>query len=144
MTSSQAIRTAAYAALNGNVLHQGNPVKVYDSYADPKESDPFYILLSTQNMVQRNAKSRRPADASLVVQVLSIDDNPIGREVAEGIQDQVDQIINPDNRVDLDTTANGWKIGNTIIQNQGNTEDRRDEKYVYRIITTYGFIIAKT
>ena len=39
--------------------------------------------------------------------------DPIGRDQAEGIADEIEAIINPDNGNDIDISAYGYVIGDT-------------------------------
>lgn len=145
MDISQAIRTGVYGALDGVIMYGGSPVNIYDKFA-PQDAQklPAFIILGSQDDSERSVKGRRPNDATLVVDVVTRFLGPEGSEAAEGIMEDVNDIINPDSRADLDITANGWDIGDTTRINSTILTGRAQAWYIYRKITTYSFIAKKT
>ena len=142
MELSLAIREGLYEALNGAVIYDGNPIEVFDAYALPQTAQYPYILLSTQNQSQRLAKCIRPQDAQIQVEVVHGFLEPRGFKIVEELMEQVDNIINPNTRDQIDITAKGYKIGNTYRTAGPNLTSKNDVYYVYRKISTYEFIIS--
>lgn len=143
MELSLAVRTGIYQALLNNVTHNGEVVKAYDAYALPQTAEYPYILLSSQNDAQRDTKLVRPYDANIIVEVVTAYLQPVGRKTSEEIFDQVEAIINPDDRTQIDLSPYGYKLGDTV--NSGSTQitAKNDMFYVYRKLTTYSFLISK-
>lgn len=143
MELSRAIRTGYYTALNGNVTHKGSTVPVFDDFATAEGVDYPYILLSSQNNVQRFIKRCKNYDSTIVVDIVTGSNRPIGRADSEDIAEQIEDIINPNGLDCIDITANGYKIGNTFKIADNNIVSKNDVNYVYRKILTYSHIISK-
>lgn len=143
MELSQAIRTGYYQVLNGNVLHNGNPVKIYDVFALPENTSYPYILLSTQTGSQRNLKTGKVYEATLLVDIVTGSLSPIGRKQSEQIAEQIENIINPDSNVDIDITAYGYSIGETVREEDTDLADKRSQYYILRKLMRYRHLVSK-
>jgi len=142
MELSLAIREGVYEALSGNVIFDGSPLKVYDAFAFPPTASYPYILLSSQNNSQRNTKFVRPQDAGIIVEVVWGDLQPVGFKKAEELMEQVQNIINPNDRTQLDITSKGYRIGDTINVGGPNLTAKNAAYYVYRKLATFNFIVS--
>lgn len=143
MNLDKAIRTGIIAALAG-LQYDGKDVLVVDGMAFPEEGLPYpYILVSAQTHTQRSTKGRRPFDATAQLDVVTGFLSPEGRDVAEDIEEAATALICPDNRQDMDITANGWEIGDTTILNSTDFNNKNDIYYVFRKTTVFGFIVSK-
>lgn len=144
MDISKAIRTAFFKALDGNILIGGNPVPVVDSF-DIADSQPDYpyIVLGAQEASQRTAKNRRPYNALINIDVVTGFMRPEGREQSEDIQEAIDNIVNPESRVMIDASPNGWEIGDILQQNSTYLTNRNKLFYIYRKITSYSLIVTR-
>lgn len=142
MQLSKAIREAYFTSLNGVIMNGLNPVPVFDSFALPENTAYPYILLSTQNNVQRGLKRCRFWDCDVLVDIVTGDINPIGRDTGEEIAEQVENIINPYSYTDL-TLNGGYVIGNTILNGDTDLESKNDTHYVYRKLLTFNHLISK-
>lgn len=143
MTNELAIRKAVFAALFENVTHDGEFVGIYDAFELPDGVSYPYILISAQTSSQRVTKGRRPMDATLVIDIVTGFPTPVGREPADEIQEQVNDLLNPDDRTDLDTTLNGFIIGDINLRSARDISDKSDVYYVYRKLLLYSLIITK-
>src|SRR6188508_2684338 len=114
MELSKAVRTAYYNALSGNVTFNSNVVPVFDAYAIPDGISYPYILLSSQTSNQLNIKRKKRYNSSILVDIVTGSTDPIGRSDAEDIAEQIENIISPDTFIDLDLSAYGYQLGNTI------------------------------
>lgn len=138
-----AIRTAVFGAIDGNVIYNAVAVPVYDAFALPPNVAYPYILLSSQTQGQRSTKGIRPFDATLQIDVVTGMLQPEGREQSELIMDQVNTIINPDTRAQINTSVNGWVIGDTTKQSSFSITSKNEMYYIYRKLATYVFIASK-
>lgn len=138
MELSKAVRTGYYQALSGFIS-----APVYDAFAIPEQPQYPYVLISSQTSVQRTIKRCKAYDITIVIDIVTGSQSQIGMAQAEDIAEEIEDIVNPDTYVDLDITANGYKIGNTFRVGDNNLTARNDLYYVYRKILTYGHIVSK-
>lgn len=138
MELSKAVRTGYYQALSGFIS-----APVYDAFAIPEQPQYPYVLISSQTSVQRTIKRCKAYDITIVIDIVTGSQSQIGMAQAEDIAEDIEDIVNPDTYVDLDITANGYKIGNTFRVGDNNLTARNDLYYVYRKILTYGHIVSK-
>lgn len=138
MELSKAVRTGYYQALSGVIS-----APVYDAFAIPEQPQYPYVLISSQTSVQRTIKRCKAYDITIVIDIVTGSQSQIGMSQAEDIAEEIENIVNPDTYVDLDITANGYKIGNTFRVGDNNLTARNDLYYVYRKILTYGHIVSK-
>lgn len=143
MELSKAIRTAYYAALDGNVLFNALPVPIYDAFAIPDNITYPYILLSSQTSNQLQIKRRKRFNASIIIDVVTGSTDPIGRSNSEDIAEKIDIIINPSDFSDLNLLAYGYQLGNTIRENDTDLADKNGLFYIFRKILTYNHLIVK-
>jgi hypothetical protein len=143
MNISTAIRIGYFQAINGNVIVDGQPVPVYDAYAIPEDAQYPYILLSTQNEVERQAKWARQYYATKLIDIVTGFLEPTGRRQSEDIADQIEPMVNPITGPQIDITANGFRIGDTERQFSENLEDRNNVYYVYRKLLRYRLLVEK-
>ncbi len=140
MELSKAIRTAYFTALDGNITFNSNVVPVFDAYAVPDGVTYPYILLSSNQLTIKRCKRY---NTSVLVDIVTGSTDPIGREQAEDIAEQIDNIINPDTFVDLDLSAYGYQLGNTTRDNDSDLTDKNNIYYIYRKLLTYNHLIIK-
>lgn len=138
MELSKAVRTGYYSALDGNIS-----ADVYDAFAIPDHPQYPYVLISSQTSVQRTIKRCKAYDVSITLDIVTGSTDPIGMGQAEDIAEEIEDIINPDDFVDIDLTSNGYKIGNTFRVGDGQITSRNKLYYVYRKLITYSHIISK-
>jgi len=143
MELSLALRKGYYNALNGNVKYNDRFVPIYDAYAIPEDIEYPYILLSSQTEAQRIIKKCKIFNVTLLVDVVTGNINPIGREQSEIINEKIDNIINPDTFTDLDLSTYGYTIGNTYRGSSFDITDKNKNIYVFRKLTRYNHIISK-
>lgn len=144
MNLDKAIRTGVYLAIEGNISFNGENVESFDAMAVAENQNKYpYILLSSQTHEQRNGKVRRPYDATLQVDIVTGAINPIGRDMAEDIEEQISSIVCPDDRIDLDIVLNGWEIKDTRILSSRDFNSRNGQYYVFRKVVVYSFIVSK-
>lgn len=143
MNNALAIRKAVFAALFESISHGGEFVGVYDAYEIPDGISYPYILISSQTSSQRVTKGRRPMDDTLLIDIVTGFKAPEGRELSDEIAEQVNELINPDDRANLDTSANGFIVGDINLQSERDMTAKNDMYYVYRKLLLYSLIISK-
>lgn len=143
MELSKAIRTAYFTALDGNITFNSQVVPVFDAYAVPDGISYPYILLSSQTSNQLLIKRCKRYNSSIIVDIVTGSTDPIGREYAEDIAEQIDDIINPDTFIDLDLSAYGYQLANTLRDGDNDITDKNNIYYVYRKLLTYNHLIVK-
>lgn len=143
MELSKAIRTAYFTALDGNITFNSQEVPVFDAYAVPDGISYPYILLSSQTSNQLLIKRCKRYNSSIIVDIVTGSTDPIGREYAEDIAEQIDDIINPDTFIDLDLSAYGYQLANTLRDGDNDITDKNNIYYVYRKLLTYNHLIVK-
>lgn len=144
MELSKAIRFGYYEALFGNVTDGGLAVPIFDVYAVPENVSKPYILLSTQTSNQGNLKRCKRYTATILIDIVTGDQNSMsGRQQAENIAEQIEEIINPDSFDDIDITAYGYDIGNTSRESDTDASLMNGTEYVYRKLIRYEHIVTK-
>lgn len=138
MELSKAVRTGYYSALNGNIS-----APVYDQFAIPERPSYPYVLISSQTSVQRTIKNCKAYDVSITLDIVTGSREEIGMEQAEDIAEEIDDIINPDSYVDIDITANGYKITDTIRAADNHLSSRNNIYYIFRKLVTYNHLVSK-
>lgn len=138
MELSKAVRTGYYEALNEVIS-----APVYDAFAIPEQPQYPYVLISSQSSVQRTIKRCKAYDVQITLDIVTGSTDQIGMSQAEDIAEEIGDIINPDDFVDIDITANGYRIGNTFRTADGQLTSRNDLYYVYRKILVYSHIVSK-
>lgn len=143
MELSQAIRTGYYSVLYGNVFHNGQPVPIFDDFSTAEGVSYPYIILSSQNNVQRFIKRCKNYDSTIVIDIVTGSNRPIGRADSENIAEQIENIINPNGLDNVDIVSNGYRIGNTFRIADNNIVSKNDVYYVYRKLLTYSHLVSK-
>jgi len=143
MDLALALRTGYFTALNGNIAINTVDVPIYDAYAIPEDITYPYILLSSQTESQRIVKNSKIFNVTLLVDIVTGNINPFGRKQSEQIAEQIEDIINPDSFTDINISANGYTIGNTIRESSYDTTDKNQNYYIYRKLIRYNHIISK-
>lgn len=137
MEVSKAVRTAYSTALSGI------SVPVYDVFAIPEGIAPPYVLISTQVTNQLTIKRCKRYNTSVLLDIVTRSLDPIGREDAEDIAEEIEAIINPDTFEDLDLSPYGYQLGNTIRENDTDNSLKSGQYYIYRKLVTYNHLIIK-
>jgi hypothetical protein len=143
MELSKAVRTAYFNALDGQITFNALPVPIFDAYALPDGVSYPYILLSSQTSNQLMIKRCKRYNSSILVDIVTGSTDPIGRSDAEDIAEQIDNIINPNDFIDIDLSAYNYQLGNTNRDNDTDLSDKNGLYYIYRKLLTYNFLIIK-
>jgi|SRR5690554_2717405 len=145
MEVSLALRRAYFKKLNGNITLDGDTIPVFDAYALPEDVTYPYMLLSSQVNVQRGVKcNTKMYNSTILVDIVTGDIDPIGREQSEVIANKIETLVYPDNDTDLDLTDDGWEIGHTQREQDFDSSQRSDVYYIFRKLIRYEHLISKT
>ena len=138
-----ALRKAYYAALENKITKPGTTdfVPIVDFVASPSAVKYPYIILGDIRRSQVNVKNCRIFDISITLDVVTADNQTVGREDNDIICGEIDEILLNLNNQDLDLSAYGYSIGHTEISNSHNIGGKNVGLYVYRRLTTYKHLI---
>lgn len=138
MELSLAVRIGYFEALDGVIS-----APVFDAFALPENTTYPYVLLSSQTSVQRNVDTCKVYDATVLVDIVTGSQDPIGREQAETIAGEIEAIVNPDDAADISIEINGYRIANTNREQDFDTSARNGIFYIYRKLLRYRHLIHK-
>lgn len=138
MELSLAIRTALYQSLDGVIS-----APVFDAYALPENTPYPYVLLSSQTSTQRLIDTCRVYDATVLIDIVTGSQDPIGRAQSESIASEVEAIVNPLNNVDIYTEINGFRVSYTNREQDFDTSARNGGYYIFRKLLRYRFLVEK-
>ena len=145
MELSKAIRTGYFGALDGNVTYSSADVPIYDSFALPQDATNYpYIILSSQTDNQREQKTGKTLNATILIDIVTGDKDNIGRAQSEDIAEQIEDILNPDSNTSINISANGWKISDTLRSESFEFTDKNDKYYIFRKLLRYTLLISKS
>lgn len=134
----EAIRLGYLQALVGNVS-----VPVYSEGSIPENVTGNYVIISAFTMDQRFTDSCKVFEVTQMLDIVTQSLSPSGFGTANAIANLVENIVNNDNRIDIDLTPYGYKIGNTFTIQTNNTSLKDSDKYIYRVIKRYRHLISK-
>lgn len=138
MEISEAIRTGYFDNLLGVVSAPG-----FDAFALPEGTSYPYWLVSSQTEVQREVTDGKVYDTTVLIDIVTGSMDPIGRDQAEGIADEIEAIINPDSADDIDISMYGYSIGDTNREQGFDSFARNGSFYIFRKLIRYRHIIHK-
>lgn len=137
MQVSKAIRTGIFQAL------QALEHDVYDVFAVPEDVTYPYILISSQTSTQRGSKTCKDYNATVLIDIVTGSTDPQGRSQSEDIAEQVDEIINPDNRQYIDLHPFGYEMATVRREQDYENTLKNDMYYIYRKLMRYNLLISK-
>lgn len=143
MDLNQAIKTAYFKALKGNILQDGEVVPVVDSFAIPTNLTYPYIVLNTISTKQISVKRCFIYDAFAQVDIVTGSINNIGTEKSNEISENVQKILIPLDFTDLDLNSYGFEIAKSELSSNLNISDKSDNIYLFRKILTIQHLINK-
>jgi hypothetical protein len=138
MEIQEAIRIGYYTKLLGNV-----GVPVYSEGSVPENAPKNYVIISSFTADQRFTDTRKVFECSQMVDIVTESLGPTGFGTANAIANLVEERINPDNRVDVDITDNGYEIGNTFTIDTNHQFIKDSTRYIYRVIKRYRHLVSK-
>ena len=138
MEIQEALRIGYFQALVGNV-----GVPVYSEGSVPENASGNYVIISSFTGDQRFTDRSKVQEVTQMVDIVTESLSPSGYGTANTIANLVENIINPDDRVDIDITDLGYRVGNTFTIQTTNQFTKDSTRYIYRIIKRYRHLISK-
>jgi hypothetical protein len=138
MEIQEALRIGYLRALVGNV-----GVQVYSEGSIPENAGRNYVIISSFTGDQRFTDTSKVFEVTQMVDIVTESLEPTGFGTANTIANLVENAINPDNRLDIDITDNGWQVGNTFTIQTNHLFDKDKTRYIYRVIKRYRHVVSK-
>lgn len=138
MDLSQALKTAYFKALSPAI-----GIPVYDAFSVPTNASYPYVIISQIDVREDVAQSCKVFRSDVTLDIVTGFSSPKGMNTAWTIGDDIEAIVNPDSRVNLDLTSDGYSMGQTRLSTSTSLQLRSDNYWIYRNIRTYSHIIWK-
>jgi hypothetical protein len=135
MDLSLALKTAYFQALDPEIA-----VKVYDAFSVPERATYPYVIIASIDVNEIVNSGCKSYNATVTLDIVTGFSSPTGMNSAYIIGGNIESIINPMSRVNLDLSSYGYQIGQTR-SNSAPLQLRTDNFYIYRNIRTYNHII---
>jgi hypothetical protein len=136
MDLSLALKTAYFQALDPEI-----GVSVYDAFSIPERVSYPYVIISSIDVNEIVNSGCKSYQATVTLDIVTGFSSPTGMNTAWIIGENIESIINPNSRINLDLSANGYQMGQTRLTGSNSLQLRTDNYYIYRNIRTYSHII---
>jgi hypothetical protein len=136
MDLSLALKTAYFQALDPEI-----GVSVYDAFSIPERVSYPYVIISSIDVNEIVNSGCKSYQATVTLDIVTGFSSPTGMNTAWIIGENIESIINPNSRINLDLSANGYQMGQTRLTGSNALQLRTDNYYIYRNIRTYSHII---
>jgi hypothetical protein len=141
MELSEAIRIGYRAAL-ATVQLNGLPVPVFGEGSIKENQQSPYIIITTFTGAQRIVDRCKVYECTQLIDIVTESQSPKGFGDALNIADQVENLINPVSFIDVDITANGYRIGNTFTLETRPMFTKSNISYVYRVLKRFSHVVS--
>lgn len=126
-------------ALQSGYLQALNPeigIPIYNAFAVPENATyPYVIIASIQPSEELDSKCKS-FDVTVTLDIVTGFTSPTGSTQAFNISEDIENIINPSNRQQIDITSMGWEIGQTRSSSTP-IQLRSGNYWIYRVIKTF-------
>jgi hypothetical protein len=136
MDLSLALKTAYFQALSPAI-----GVSVYDAFSVPVSVSYPYVIIASIDVNEIVNSGCKSYQATVTLDIVTGFSSPTGMNTAWIIGENIESIINPNSRINLDLSANGYQMGQTRLTGSNALQLRTDNYYIYRNIRTYSHII---
>jgi hypothetical protein len=136
MDLSLALKTAYFQALYPDI-----GVSVYDAFSIPENVSYPYVIISSVDVRETINSGCKSYTADVTLDIVTGFSSPTGMNSAWIIGGNIESIINPNSRANIDLSANGYQVGQTRLTGSTAIQLRTDNYYIYRNIRTYSHII---
>jgi hypothetical protein len=137
MDLSKALKAGYFQALYPEI-----GVPIYDAFSIPEMAPYPYVIISSITTSEIANTSCKKFNADVTLDIVTGFTRPTGMDQAFDIAEDIEAIINPTNKVDINITAYGWKIGNTNLDTSDSVQLRTSEYWIYRNVRTYSHIVV--
>ena len=137
MDLSKALKAGYFQALYPEI-----GVPIYDAFSIPEMAPYPYVIISSITTSEIANTSCKKFNADVTLDIVTGFTRPTGMDQAFDIAEDIEAIINPTNKVDINITAYGWNIGNTNLATSDSLQLRTSEYWIYRNVRTYSHIVV--
>jgi hypothetical protein len=137
MDLSKALKAGYFQALYPEI-----GVPIYDAFSIPEMAPYPYVIISSITTSEIANTSCKKFNADVTLDIVTGFTRPTGMDQAFDIAEDIEAIINPTNKVDINITPYGWKIGNTNLATSDSVQLRTSEYWIYRNVRTYSHIVV--
>jgi len=137
MDLSKALKAGYFQALYPEI-----GVPIYDAFSIPEMAPYPYVIISSITTSEIANTSCKKFNADVTLDIVTGFTRPTGMDQALDIAEDIEAIINPTNKVDINITAYDWKIGNTNLATSDSVQLRTSEYWIYRNVRTYSHIVV--
>jgi hypothetical protein len=137
MDLSKALKAGYFQALYPEI-----GVPIYDAFSIPEMAPYPYVIISSITTSEIANTSCKKFNADVTLDIVTGFTRPTGMDQAFDIAEDIEAIINPTNKVDINITAYGWRIGNTNLSTSDSVQLRTSEYWIYRNVRTYSHIVV--
>ena len=137
MDLSKALKAGYFQALYPEI-----GVPIYDAFSIPEMATYPYVIISSITTSEIANTSCKKFNADVTLDIVTGFTRPTGMDQAFDIAEDIEAIINPTNKVDINITAYGWRIGNTNLSTSDSVQLRTSEYWIYRNVRTYSHIVV--
>jgi hypothetical protein len=137
MDLSKALKAGYFQALYPEI-----GVPIYDAFSIPEMAPYPYVIISSITTSEIANTSCKKFNADVTLDIVTGFTRPTGMDQAFDIAEDIEAIINPTNKVDINITAYGWNIGNTNLATSDSIQLRTSEYWIYRNVRTYSHIVV--
>lgn len=137
MDLSKALKAGYFQALYPEI-----GVPIYDAFSIPEMAPYPYVIISSITTSEIANTSCKKFNADVTLDIVTGFTRPTGMDQAFDIAEDIEAIINPTNKVDINITGYGWKIGNTNLATSDSVQLRTSEYWIYRNVRTYSHIVV--
>lgn len=131
MDISLAIKTGYFQALSPEI-----GIPVYDAFAIPENAIYPYVIIADISPSEEIDSKCKSFDVTVTIDIVTGFLSPTGSNQAFNISEDIENIINPSNRQQIDISSMGWQIGQTRSSSQP-LQLRTGSYWIYRCIKTF-------
>lgn len=131
MDISLAIKTGYVQALNPEI-----GIPIYDAFSVPESAVYPYVIIADISPFEETDSKCKSFDVTVTLDIVTGFSSPTGMNQAFNISEEIENIINPNNRNQIDLTSMGWQIGQTRSASQP-IQLKTNNYWIYRNIKTF-------
>ena len=131
MDISLALQSGYFQALTPEI-----GIPIYNAFAVPESAVYPYVIIASIDPSEELDSKCKSFDVTVTLDIVTGFVSPTGSTQAYNISEDIENIINPSNRSQIDITSMGWEIGQTRSSSTPN-QFYSGTHYVYRVIKTF-------
>lgn len=131
MDISLALQSGYFQALNPEI-----GIPIYNAFAVPESATYPYVIIASIDPIEELDSKCKSFDVTVTLDIVTGFTSQTGSTQAFNISEDIEAIINPSNRTQIDITSMGWQIGQTRSSSTP-IQLRTGTYYIYRVIKTF-------